>query len=358
MPEYFEFLIQTYIVNFVQYFGSFFATVIVLFTLSKCAKYIGLVDIPNNRSFHMVPTPVGGGIAIVLVILILNLKYFKVCPEFFVGALLISATGLIDDRRPLPVLPRIIVQCLTVGAMVVLLPISAPIKGIPVAVLKPVLFVAGVWFINIYNFMDGIDGLAGGYANAASCGFLFCINGLLHVEPWNASVYTHIIYVTLAFLIFNWSPAKIFMGDTGSTFLGFAFFSLGVRALMYGNYIIYSFVIIMSFFWIDATITLVRRFLRKARVFSAHKEHAFHKAAAVFGHWRVSLFIILITLFWLNPMARFAVKNVNIAWLVTIIAVLPVFFIIMLFQPGTPEESAGRILNFFKNRLANNNAIK
>ncbi|MDR2351797.1 MAG: glycosyl transferase, partial [Deltaproteobacteria bacterium] len=112
------------------------------------------MDIPNNRSFHLVPTPVGGGIAIVLIILISNLKHFFDCPEFFIGAFLISSIGLLDDRKPLPVLPRIIGQFLVVGFMVILLPIKAPIQGIPVFIIKPILFFAGVWFINVYNFMD------------------------------------------------------------------------------------------------------------------------------------------------------------------------------------------------------------
>jgi Fuc2NAc and GlcNAc transferase len=336
MFEYFTFLQQIYILNFVKYFGYFISCTILLSIICKSAGFLGLVAIPNNRSFHSNPTPVGGGLAIALIILLSNYEYYEQCPEFFIGAFVITLMGLIDDRVPLAVAPRLICQCLAVGAMVVLLPIAAPIKGVPVWIIKPILFVAGVWFINVYNFMDGIDGLAGGYANAAAVGFLFCIKDILTVEVWNIQIYNQIIYITLAFLIFNWSPAKIFMGDTGSTFLGFTFFSLGIRALIYGNYIIYSFIIIMAFFWIDATITITRRFIRKAKIFSAHKEHAFHKATAKFGHWKVSLFIILVTLFWLNPMARFAVKNINMALPVTIAAVLPILFIIIAFSPGTP----------------------
>jgi Fuc2NAc and GlcNAc transferase len=336
MLEYLTFLNTVYIVNFIKYFGYFFSCALLLFIICRSARLLGLIDIPNTRSFHFEPTPVGGGIAIAAIIILTNYRYFNKCPEFFIGAIIISSIGLIDDKVQLPVLPRIICQFLTVGAMVVLLPIGAPIKGIPIWIIKPILFVSGVWFINVYNFMDGIDGLAGGYANVASVGFLFCIKDLLKVEGWNIEIYNQIIYVTLAFLIFNWTPAKIFMGDCGSTFLGFTFFSLGIRGIMYGNYIIYAFIIIMSFFWIDATITIIRRFLRKAKIFKAHKEHAFHKATAKFGHWKVSCFIITVTLCWLNPMARYAVKNVDKAWLTLILAILPIFIIILMFKPGIP----------------------
>jgi Fuc2NAc and GlcNAc transferase len=274
----------------------------------------------------------------VLVILAANWKVVYLCPEFLAGGLLLAVVGLADDIRKLKVLPRLLVQTTVTGAVVLLLPATAPIMGVPIWAIKAVLIPSGVWFINVYNFMDGIDGLAGGYANAASLGFLFCIQAPLTMEPWNMDVYRQIFYVTLAFLIFNWYPAKIFMGDIGSTFLGFVFFALGARSLLYGNYVIYAFVIIMSFFWIDATITLARRYKGGARIFQAHREHAFHKASALFGHWKVSLFIICVTVFWLNPMAGLAVRRPHVAPWITLTAVLPVFAAISLFNPGSPKD--------------------
>jgi Fuc2NAc and GlcNAc transferase len=345
--EYLNFLAETYAVNFVKYFGYFFICIILLHSIIKLNKFLGLVDIPNNRSFHRIPTPSGGGIAIVLIILISNYKYIDICPEFFIGAFLISIVGLVDDIKALPVFPRLLCQMMVIGSMVVFLPTKAPIMGIHIYIIKTILFFAGVWFINIYNFMDGIDGLAGGYANAAAVGFLYCIQNTLLVEQWNLDIYNQLIYVTMAFLIFNWSPARIFMGDTGSTFLGFTFFSLGVRSLVFGNYIIYSFVIIMSFFWIDATITLARHLKLRSGIFKAHKEHAFHKAAAIFGHWKVSLFIIIFTLIWLNPMAKYAVTNVHIAPLITLAAILPVLSIILVFNPGAPDYKDNFIIRYF-----------
>jgi Fuc2NAc and GlcNAc transferase len=184
--------------------------------------------------------------------------------------------------------------------------------------------------------MDGIDGLAGGYANAASVGLLYSITNVLNIESWNIDIYKQIIYLTIPFLIFNWSPAKIFLGDIGSTFLGFTFFSLGARGLIHGNYLMYAFIIIMSFFWIDATITLVTRFLLGKKVFKAHKEHAFQKAAAKYGHWRVSCFIIVVTLFWLNPMARLTIQNGQYGPILTLLSILPVLVIILIFKPGRP----------------------
>jgi Fuc2NAc and GlcNAc transferase len=355
MESYLLFLLQTYVIDFIKYYQYFFSCVIILFVIVRFSKNLRLVDIPNNRSFHQTPTPSGGGLAIVSIILCANYAdVIEICPEFIVGGFLLALVGLVDDIKPLPVLPRLVSQMIVTGCIVFFLPVNAAVMGIPMILVKAVLFVAGVWFINIYNFMDGIDGLAGGYGNAAAVGFLFCIQGTLQVEDWNLEIYREIIYLTMAFLIFNWSPAKIFMGDTGSTFLGYAFFSLGVRGLIHGNYIMYSFIIIMSFFWIDATITIARRFFRGEKIFRAHKEHAFHKAAAIFGHWKVSCFIIVTTLVWLNPMAKKTVENIQYAPWLTFLATLPVLFIILLFNPGSAVQSENRVIRFFKNRAAHN----
>jgi Fuc2NAc and GlcNAc transferase len=335
--DYLIYLLNIYILNFTEYFLYFFICTILLFLLIKTAKYTGLIDIPNSRSSHYKPTPSGGGVALAGIILFANLDAFKVCPEFFIGGFLISAIGLIDDIRSMSVLPRLLTQFLVVTLIIVLLPAYNPIKGIPIVIAKIVLVFSGVWFINLYNFMDGIDGLAGGYANAASVGFLFCLSTGLPVEEWNVEIYKQLIYITIPFLIFNWSPSKIFLGDIGSTFLGFTFFSLGARGLIFGNYLMYAFIIIMSFFWIDATVTLVRRFLLKKRVFTAHKEHAFQKAAAKYGHWRVSCFIILVTLYWLNPMAHLTIKYAQFGPILTLFSIIPVLIIILSFNPGVPS---------------------
>ncbi|MDR3154822.1 MAG: hypothetical protein LBW85_11290 [Deltaproteobacteria bacterium] len=339
MNEYLEFLFGIYVVDFTAYFGYFLACVVLLFVIMRLNASLKLLDVPNDRSSHSRPTPSGGGLAIVIIILAANWKVFLECPEFLAGGLAIAAVGLADDIKKLPVMPRLLTQIAFAGLLVLLLPARGPIVGIPMWIIKAILIPAGVWFINVYNFMDGIDGLAGGYANAAAAGFLFCIhNNALLVESWNIEVYRQIFYVTMAFLIFNWSPAKIFMGDTGSTFLGFVFFSLGARSLILGNYAIYAFVIIMSFFWIDATITLARRYRAGARIFQAHREHAFHKASAIFGHWKVTCFMITVTLFWLNPMARLAVTHVKLAPLLTLLAVMPVLTAIVMFNPGSPSQ--------------------
>jgi Fuc2NAc and GlcNAc transferase len=348
---YLDFLTKIYIKLFNENFIFFFITAIILFILIKISKKTGLIDYPTLRSSHTKPTPVGGGLALVLVLLASNFNLAKDCPEFFWGGLLTATIGLKDDLKPMKVGPRLVTQMLAVGITIILLPITRPLLNMPIFLFKLILFFAGVWFINIYNFMDGIDGLAGGYANAASVGFLFCLQNTVMIEQWNIDIYQHIIYITLPFLIFNWQPAKIFMGDIGSTFLGFTFFCLGLRGLIFGYNIMYSFVIIMSFFWIDATITLIRRYIKGKKIFKAHKEHAFQKAASIFGHWRVTLFIITVTLFWLNPIAQLTMVHKNQAPLITLFGIFPVLLIILIFKPGLPIYESSRILLLLQSKF-------
>jgi Fuc2NAc and GlcNAc transferase len=108
----------------------------------------------------------------------------------------------------------------------------------------------------------------------------------------------------------------------------------------------YAFAIIMSFFWLDATITIFRRFLNGKNILQAHKEHAFQKATFLFGHWKVSCFLILVTMFWLTPMARLAVMHKDWDNTITAISVLPVLAIIEVFKPGMPVGIQGPVLRF------------
>jgi Fuc2NAc and GlcNAc transferase len=107
----------------------------------------------------------------------------------------------------------------------------------------------------------------------------------------------------------------------------------------------------MSFFWIDATITIIRRFIRGQKIFQAHKTHAYQKATQIFGHWKVSLFIILVTMFWLTPMAKMAVTLKEWDNTIMLISLLPILAIILVFNPGLPVEFQGPVLCFLSLRF-------
>jgi UDP-N-acetylmuramyl pentapeptide phosphotransferase/UDP-N-acetylglucosamine-1-phosphate transferase len=225
-----------------------------------------ILDHPNERSSHVTPTPRGGGIAIVLVTLIGSAYWMT--PKFAVAAvfaLIVAWIGFIDDLRGLPARFRLLVQ---VAAAT---PVALLFVPLPWALL------AIVWIVgltNAYNFMDGIDGIAGGQAVVA--GLAWAALGMAARQPLIAVVGLLIAGSSAGFLLHNWQPARIFMGDAGATFLGFMFAALTVmawpnwKAVAIGALALWPFVA-------DASFTFARRALRRERVMEAHKSHIYQR---------------------------------------------------------------------------------
>jgi Fuc2NAc and GlcNAc transferase len=200
------------------------------------ARRLGLVQAPNARSSHAVPTPTGGGLGIAVGGTIAGLLGVLLLPLLAVpvimASVLIAFIGYTDDRRPLPIRWRLGAQVLLMGAVVAVLPLEVVVglTGLPESVVMVVLTLCGALWINLFNFMDGIDGLA-----ASEAIFLLLGAAVLAtlLEPavvgdprlwWMVGVAA----ACLGFLLLNWPPARLFMGDIGSTYLGLltAFFAL------------------------------------------------------------------------------------------------------------------------------------
>jgi glycosyltransferase WbpL len=245
-----------------------------------------LLDRPNARSLHTVPTPRGGGLGIVLVVLggISVMVYAgRLDPMAAValagGGALVAWIGWLDDRRDLPVALRLGVHTvasvwlvcwlggmplLTVGAH----RLSLGLAGGVLAVL------ATVWAINLYNFMDGIDGLAAGEA-----GWVGLVAALLlaRSSPGLAGVSVLVSAAAAGFLPWNWALARTFMGDVGSGFLGFIFAGLAVASENAQALPALVWLLLLSVFFADSTITLVRRMVRGDRWYAPHTTHAYQR---------------------------------------------------------------------------------
>lgn len=267
----------------------------------------GILDHPNARSSHRVPTPRGGGLAIVLVVLggtaalaALGQASSELAKAILVGGALVAGVGWLDDRRSLSPGIRALVQ--TVAAVWAL----ASLGGLPqlavggwVIQLGPwgsVLGVVGtVWMINLYNFMDGIDGLAG--LEAVMVAFLGGLFALAHSDTGLALVAWLVGGAALGFLLWNWPPAKVFMGDVGSSFLGYAFAVLAIAGEMAGSVPILVWWILLAVFLVDATLTLARRVLSGERWYEAHRSHVYQLATQVgHSHKRVTVTVLVINL--------------------------------------------------------------
>jgi Fuc2NAc and GlcNAc transferase len=284
---------------------SLISAKLVIYFLGK-----SILDHPNQRSSHSTPTPRGGGIAIYLAFICGVLIWEALHTPSHYGSLLfigpataVFALGLTDDIRSLGVFFRLAVQaCAAIAACFYILPseqITHPSTFIPLGF--GVLFV--IWMTNLYNFMDGINGIA------ALEGIFACLAMALIIEltqPTSSEVAPLIImgFSIAGFLYWNFPKARLFMGDSGSPLIGFFLAFLALEKLVVAPEIFISWLIVLGVFIVDATLTLAVRIGRKQKFYHAHRTHAYQKASdKLSSHTQTSLLITAINLLWLLPWA-------------------------------------------------------
>ena len=317
------------------------------FFLSRCAFANKFLDIPNKRSSHTIPTSRLGGLAIVLSFF-LSLLLWDVprpLPPAGVWALLgagiwISLVGLFDDYRPLPVYWRLSAHF--AGAVWVLIWLN----GLPPLSVLGTIFDFGwighlfaavylVWLLNLYNFMDGIDGLAGLEAITVCLGAVV-LNSLptTNIGYWTGPVLI-LATAVLGFLFWNFPKAKIFMGDSGSGFLGTFFGVISIQSAWNSPELFWTWVILLGAFIVDSTVTLIWRLLQREKVFEAHRSHAYQLASQKFSsHVPVTLIFGAINIFWLLPIAILVALKIWEGVLGIIFAYLPLVLITIHIKNG------------------------
>jgi len=241
----------------------------------------GRLEAPSERGMHTVPVPSGAGAAIVAAVLVLwtiSRQPMLGSPDILLlGSLAaLAAISWFDDRSGLSPALRLLAHAVAVILMLASLgPEQRVLPAISLVAERVLLGLAWLWFINLFNFMDGIDGLAGSEAIAVSAGYFFIaivagFNGPLE-EP--ALI---IASATAGFLFWNWHPARVFMGDTGSIALGFLLGWLMIDLACRGLWA--AAVILPLYFAADATFTLARRLLRGAKPWQPHRQHFYQRA--------------------------------------------------------------------------------
>lgn len=250
-----------------------------------------LLDHPNERSLHTTPVPRSGGIAVLIAVaagLIAVPFSFSLHLWWLVGgAALIAAVSMADDWFDLPVVFRFTVHLLA-AAMIVYGMDAKVFIFLPQWLDLMLLVVATVWMVNLYNFMDGMDGFAGGMG---LIGFgCLAVAGLLHGVYDFALLALLVAAGNAGFLLHNFPPARIFMGDAGSATMGFlaAGFTLwGIREEVFA---LWFPLLVFSPFILDATVTLLRRALRGEKVWQAHRQHYYQRLTlAGWGHKKTVL---------------------------------------------------------------------
>ena len=276
---------------------------LLIFSISLLGSYVGvalfrilsakrgMLDIPNDRSLHETPTPRGGGLVIVLVSLFLY--YFisayvthQISWGYLIGALIVAGISLVDDLYSISSFVRFGIHTaaafLVIGDLGYLNSLYIPGAGITLqigAIGIALSFFWIVWMINAYNFMDGIDGIAGLQAVLAGTGWLI----FAYIFGYD-SIYLFagvLLFASLGFLIHNWHPAKVFMGDVGSAFLGFTFAVLPMLAIgeKPENDAVFPVVAVslLWFFIFDTVLTFFLRLLKGERVWTAHRGHLYQR---------------------------------------------------------------------------------
>ncbi len=233
-----------------------------------------VIDVPNHRSLHAAPVPRGGGLAIAGVVLLTQGVLVMVGllnPVLGTGVVAVglgfALLGWVDDVRSLSVSLRLAVQVL-LAAVWVVFAVAPGDRGALLAI--PVLAV--VWHVNLFNFMDGADGIAGVQASAAAFGIaaMAAAQGEVALAAWALAI----AGASCGFLFWNWAPARIFLGDTGSYFLGFELAALILIAHTSGIALSATMILIAPFVG-DASLTLVQRIASGQRWWSAHRSHAY-----------------------------------------------------------------------------------
>ena len=296
----------------IQFISLLLATVLLTGGIRLGALRAGMLDHPVARSAHVKATPIGGGVAIATVFLISTCVSYWAgripYAEFMalMGAALIAVVGLVDDLRPLDIRWRVPAQFLAaiwVLAWLGEIP-AVRLPGIDIGgpILSVLAGLALVWLVNLYNFMDGIDGLAGSelvFVNGLS--FLLVINSGDQVVAISS---LSLLATGLGFLVWNWPPAKIFMGDAGSGFVGFVLGVMAILSMQHGSLSLWTWILLMGVFVVDATVTLLRRVIGHQKWYEGHASHAYQHAARRYkSHGKVTITVIAINCLWLAPLA-------------------------------------------------------
>jgi Fuc2NAc and GlcNAc transferase len=314
----------------------------------------GVLDVPNPRSSHGIPTPRGGGVAIVCVmtvaVLLLAARHEvprQLAWALAAGGLAIALVGLADDHRSLSAVVRLAVHFSAALWALWCLGGLPPLRiGSHVLVSGWVGYVLGalgiVWAVNLFNFMDGVDGIAAGEAIfMALAAAALTLSGA--GDPAVALVAFTFAAACGGFLLWNWPPARIFLGDGGSGYLGYVVVVLALAAGQDNPVALWVWLILGGVFFVDATVTLIRRLLRGERVYQAHRSHAYQWLARRWrSHARVSFAVLIVNLVWLLPWAVLATRRPQLAVAAVVLSFLPLAGLALALGSGRRERSAER----------------
>jgi len=315
------------------------ATITISFGLTQLVRKSAIkrnkFDIPNERSSHKNPTPRGGGLAVVAAfvfgLLALLVRRDIDTESFFalvLPGLFVATIGYLDDlghftATRLRLIGHFVAAVIAIYILGGLPPMPLFSTTLDIGLVGNIIAILFlVWMLNLFNFMDGIDSITGVETLTSCLVLTFFLFNISETEMWQVPAL--LCGAVIGFLYFNWPPAKIFLGDIGSGFIGF---TIGVISLVIAKtqpLITWATIILLGVFIVDATVTLIRRLINRQQISKAHRSHAFqHLASSPDRHLKVSLSIAAVNIFWLAP----------IAWLVADQRIMPIVGVAISYAP-------------------------
>ena len=337
------------------------STVIVLSVAIALGSWVGvalvrryalqrLLDLPNERSSHSQPTPRGGGVSVTVAHLLglgvathLDLLESAVTIALLGGGALVAVVGFLDDHGHVPASLRLVCHFIALSWVAWWFGGLPPVEFGWVAVDlgwtgTAMMVLYCVWFLNLFNFMDGIDGIAGAQALAMALTASLLLS--LGAGTTGAALpFLLLAAATIGFLVWNWPPAKIFMGDVGSGYLGFSLGSLAIWTVVEGWLSVWVWLILGGAFLADATTALLVRARAGATLAKAHRSHAYQRLSRHWGsHLRVTVALLALNLVWLGPWAWLAAARPHWGAGCAAAALLPVFVLAARLGAGQAGE--------------------
>lgn len=314
--------------------------------VERNAARLGLVQEPNHRSSHHRPTPAGGGLGIAVAASLFGLWVGQDFRFALITALSLgfAAIGYLDDARDVPFGYRFAAQAILLAVFLAWGPVLPPISVFGMMVdgllFAAILLFVALWWVNLFNFMDGIDGIA-----AMQAIFMLVCGAVLAAVSsditgdsvvwwmWAAA------FATIGFLVVNFPPARVFMGDTGSNYLAFMVAALALSSVAAGRLTYATWAVLASLFVSDATVTLVRRMWNREPFFAAHRQHAYQRLSRRLGRHRpVTLGYLAANVLFVAPMAYLALAT-PWAWPVAAVTYAVLLVAMTVLGAGRPEHA-------------------
>ena len=311
--------------------------ILTYFAIFACRRF-GMLDVPNARSAHSTLTPRGGGVGIYIPVLLevwWLLRSGRI--EWGIGhallwcGLLVASLGIIDDIAGLSVRVRFPAHLLaSAGAALIILGWHSSLASAAM-LLAATVCIAGM--LNIYNFMDGIDGIAGSESAFGGLAMMVFAGSLGLAGLGDLG--TVVLGASLGFLVWNWPPARIFMGDAASGFLGFMFGCVILAGVARDPRRLWPWLIVFGVFLVDSGLTLLVRFLKGEPVYQAHSKHAYQNLARFYqSHLKVTAGVNAVNLLWLGPTGWLALQNPRTAPWIAVAALAPLGVVAMKVGAG------------------------